>query len=228
MSEQQDYYAILEIESTASRSQIERAYNRLARRYQPDPYADPVEPEKMRLVDEAFDILDDPARRSEYHRVRGLPERTAKRPLDRPTLGAMALIVAGAAALVAGIVFSILVVLDEDSGFTSVSGGLQYRDTILGTGPIPEQGQTITVHYTGRLEDGTVFDTSLDGDDPIEFVLGAGQVIQGWDEGFVEMHQGGTRELIIPPELAYGETGSGPIPPNTTLYFTVQLVEIIN
>jgi peptidylprolyl isomerase len=82
------------------------------------------------------------------------------------------------------------------------------------------------VHYTGTFEDGEVFDTSLDGDDPITFVLGAGEVIQGWEEGLATMMQGGTRELIIPPDLAYGETGQGPIPPNATLHFRVQLVEI--
>jgi peptidylprolyl isomerase len=229
MTEQQDYYAVLEIEPAASAAEIERAYERLARLYQPDPDQDPVDAEKMRMLDEAFDTLDDPARRAAYDRSRGLPEPSMaaeSRPLDFKTLLAAALIIGGAAALVAGIVLSVLVILDEDSDYTTLPSGLMYRDVILGTGPMPEQGQTLAVHYTGTYEDGEVFDTSLDGDDPITFVLGAGEVIQGWEEGLATMMQGGTRELIIPPDLAYGETGQGPIPPNATLHFRVQLVEI--
>ena len=104
--------------------------------------------------------------------------------------------------------------------------GLVYKDIECGDGAEPANGDTISVHYTGRLEDGTEFDSS-EGRDPISFVLGGGQVIQGWDLGFQGMKVGGKRELTIPPELGYGEQGSPPvIPPNATLIFDVELVDV--
>ena len=104
--------------------------------------------------------------------------------------------------------------------------GLVYKDIECGDGAEPSNGDTIAVHYTGKLEDGTEFDSS-EGRDPIEFVLGSGQVIQGWDLGFQGMKVGGKRELTIPPELGYGEQGSPPvIPPNATLIFDVELVDV--
>ena len=86
-------------------------------------------------------------------------------------------------------------------------------------------GDLLSVHYTGKLSDGTVFDTSL-GRGPFQFILGAGQVIPGWDQGLQGMRIGGKRLLIIPPDLAYGREGYGPIPPNTTPTFEVELVAI--
>ncbi|MEM8861856.1 MAG: FKBP-type peptidyl-prolyl cis-trans isomerase [Chloroflexota bacterium] len=96
-----------------------------------------------------------------------------------------------------------------------------------GTGPQPAEGQTVRVHYTGTLEDGTVFDSS-EGRDPLEFPLGAGFVIPGWEIGIAEMNVGEKAVLTIPPALAYGAQGSPPtIPPNATLIFEVELVEIV-
>ncbi len=96
-----------------------------------------------------------------------------------------------------------------------------------GAGPAPKQGQTVTVHYTGWLTDGTKFDSSVDRDEPFSFVLGTGQVIAGWDQGVAGMRVGDKARLTIPPELAYGAQGyPGAIPPNATLVFEVELLSI--
>jgi FKBP-type peptidyl-prolyl cis-trans isomerase FkpA len=96
-----------------------------------------------------------------------------------------------------------------------------------GNGVVPKQGDTVTVHYTGWLTDGTKFDSSVDRDQPFTFVLGTGQVIQGWDKGVAAMRLGDKARLTIPPELAYGEPGyPGAIPPNATLIFEVELLSI--
>ena len=96
-----------------------------------------------------------------------------------------------------------------------------------GSGPKPNRGETVTVHYTGWLTDGTKFDSSVDRDDPFMFVLGEGQVIQGWDQGVATMCVGDKARLTIPPEMAYGEAGyPGAIPPNATLIFEVELLSI--
>jgi peptidylprolyl isomerase len=104
--------------------------------------------------------------------------------------------------------------------------GLQIQDTVVGDGPAAEQGDIATVHYTGALDDGSEFDSS-EGGTPFAFLLGATQVIAGWDEGVAGMKLGGERRLIVPPELGYGERGfSGVIPPNATLTFDIRLLAI--
>jgi len=96
-----------------------------------------------------------------------------------------------------------------------------------GSGESAKKGNTVTVHYTGWLEDGTKFDSSVDRDEPFAFVLGAGQVIQGWDQGVATMRIGDKVKLTIPPQLAYGAEGyPGAIPPNATLIFEVELLEV--
>ena len=114
-----------------------------------------------------------------------------------------------------------------EEGPVTTDSGLKYEDLECGDGTEAERGDTVTVHYVGTLEDGKQFDSSRERDEPFVFSLGAGQVIQGWDEGLVGMRVGGLRRLTIPPELGYGKTGSPPvIPPNATLIFEVELLEV--
>lgn len=115
--------------------------------------------------------------------------------------------------------------LQEASELTTTESGLQYRDLVIGTGEDARIGATAVVHYTGWLEDGTKFDSSVDRGQTFDFVIGQGQVIKGWDEGVGSMKVGGKRELIIPPDLAYGDRGAGSvIPPGATLKFEVELI----
>jgi peptidylprolyl isomerase len=105
--------------------------------------------------------------------------------------------------------------------------GLQYTDLEVGTGAEANAGQTVVVHYRGTLEDGSQFDASYDRGQPFSFPLGAGRVIKGWDEGVQGMKVGGKRKLVIPPDLGYGARGAGGvIPPNATLIFDVELLEV--
>jgi peptidylprolyl isomerase len=108
----------------------------------------------------------------------------------------------------------------------TTESGLQYEDIVVGNGPSPQSGQQVTVHYTGTLENGNKFDSSLDRGQPFNFTIGVGQVIKGWDEGVMTMKIGGKRKLVIPPQLGYGARGVGPIPPNATLVFEVQLLDV--
>lgn len=112
--------------------------------------------------------------------------------------------------------------------YTTTASGLKYYDIVEGTGDTAQSGQTVVVDYTGWLQkDGTKFDSSVDRGQPFSFKLGTGSVIPGWDEGVVGMKVGGKRQLVIPPDLAYGDSGSGGvIPPGATLIFDVELLKI--
>ena len=108
---------------------------------------------------------------------------------------------------------------------TTTASGLIIEELVAGNGTEAVTGQTVTVHYTGWLTNGTKFDSSKDRDDPFEFPLGAGHVIRGWDEGVQGMKIGGTRKLTVPPDLGYGGRGAGGvIPPHATLVFEVELL----
>ena len=106
------------------------------------------------------------------------------------------------------------------------ASGLVFIDEIIGTGKNPKTGDKVVVHYTGTLENGTKFDSSIDRDRPFEFTIGVGRVIKGWDEGVASMKVGGKRKLIIPSNLGYGSRDMGTIPPNSTLLFDIELIEI--
>jgi FKBP-type peptidyl-prolyl cis-trans isomerase len=109
----------------------------------------------------------------------------------------------------------------------TTKSGLKYIDEVVGTGAEAKAGNTVDVHYTGTLKDGTKFDSSKDRGKPFSFPLGAGRVIKGWDEGVAGMKVGGKRKLIIPPDLAYGKRGAGGvIPPDAELTFEVELLGV--
>lgn len=115
--------------------------------------------------------------------------------------------------------------VEASQNYVTTPSGLKYLDMVEGSGEAPQAGQTVTVHYTGTLENGSKFDSSRDRGNPFKFKLGGGQVIKGWDEGIASMKVGGRRQLVIPPELGYGSRGIGPIPPNSTLIFDVELLK---
>jgi peptidylprolyl isomerase len=108
----------------------------------------------------------------------------------------------------------------------TTSSGLKYIVIKKGNGPLPKKGQMVKVHYTGKLLNGKIFDSSISRNEPFEFNVGVGHVIKGWDEGIMMMPKGEKRIFIIPPKLAYGEEGIGPIPPNSTLIFEVEMLDI--
>ena len=130
------------------------------------------------------------------------------------------------------LVFAALVLGGTAEGaLVTTSDGLKYNDQVMGTGPLAAAGKTISVHYTGWLDDhgkkGKKFDSSVDRGQRFQFLLGEGQVIRGWDEGFAGMKVGGKRTLYIPAALGYGARGAGgAIPPNANLIFDVELFEV--
>ena len=115
---------------------------------------------------------------------------------------------------------------EQAAGAAAEIQGLTITDIKVGTGAEAVSGSTVTVHYTGWLTNGTKFDSSLDRDAPFTFTIGAGQVISGWEKGVAGMKVGGKRKLTIAPELGYGARGIGPIPPNSTLVFEVELLKV--
>ena len=136
---------------------------------------------------------------------------------------AIALLVLAAVAIGA----VLFIIFQSGDGEVTTPSGLKYIDEVVGTGESPKPGQTVKVHYTGTLEDGTKFESSLDRGEPLTFRIGTSAVIKGWDEGIMTMKVGGKRKLIIPPKLGYGAAGNGPtIPPNAKLIFEIELLNV--
>ena len=129
------------------------------------------------------------------------------------------------------IVFTILLIsfsCSNNGSIKKMENGLLIEDLVVGDGAEAKDYNKVVVNYTGKLEDGSVFDSSLNpGRSPFTFTLGAGSVIKGWDQGLKNMKVGGKRKLTIPPDLAYGANGAGnAVPPNATLIFEVELLEV--
>ena len=124
--------------------------------------------------------------------------------------------------------FLVVFACNKEKNEVKMKSGLIIVDNVVGEGLEAEKFDILTVNYTGKLEDGTVFDSSKNpGRDPFSVTIGIGQVIKGWDEGIIGMKIGGTRTLTIPPEMGYGARGAGDvIPPNATLIFEVELLEV--
>jgi peptidylprolyl isomerase len=149
-------------------------------------------------------------------------------PQPAGAIAALAIVIALAGVLSAGFPATAAA---EPAGAVTTPSGLRIIDTKVGTGATPKQGQTCVMHYTGWLYEngakGKKFDSSVDRGQPFEFPLGVHRVIAGWDEGVATMRVGGKRTLIIPPELGYGTRGAGGvIPPNATLIFDVELIDV--
>ncbi|MBS0268085.1 MAG: FKBP-type peptidyl-prolyl cis-trans isomerase [Proteobacteria bacterium] len=145
-----------------------------------------------------------------------------------PTMMALAAVLAASGAILSS---NTVIAETQGTSMTTTPSGLQYEDTTVGTGATPETGQICVMHYTGWLyqdgKKGNKFDSSLDRGQPFQFPIGTGRVIKGWDEGVASMKVGGKRTLIIPPALGYGARGAGGvIPPNATLIFDVELLEL--
>ncbi len=115
---------------------------------------------------------------------------------------------------------------DLGSSAITLPSGLRYVEKAVGSGPSPQKGQTVVVHYDGRFTDGTIFDSSRQRGKVFKFKLGAGEVIKGWEEGVASMKVGGVRRLVVPPDLGYGDRGVGMIPPRSTLVFDIELLAI--
>ncbi len=115
---------------------------------------------------------------------------------------------------------------NKTTAMTDQNPGLEVTDTLVGGGDAAVPGTRVTVNYVGHFTDGKVFDSSVARNEPFQFVLGAGQVIKGWDEGIVGMRVGGKRVLTIPPQLGYGPNDYGPIPGGSTLVFEVELLKV--
>ncbi|MDC0215426.1 FKBP-type peptidyl-prolyl cis-trans isomerase [Candidatus Marinimicrobia bacterium] len=120
-----------------------------------------------------------------------------------------------------------LVLIGCNNKVIIMKNGLIIEDKLIGEGNVAEQYSIVTVHYSGRLQSGKYFDSTNEiGREPFRFTLGAGQVIKGWDQGLIGMKVGGKRKLTIPPSLGYEDRDMGVIPPNSTLIFVIELIEV--
>jgi peptidylprolyl isomerase len=149
-------------------------------------------------------------------------------------VGTKILVIIASVALIAVVIGAVLVLKGgggsakaSPSPSPAASGKLESTDEVVGTGAEAKEGSTITVKYTGTLQDGTVFDsTEKQGGQPATFTLAKGQLIDGWVQGIPGMKVGGKRKLVIPPDLGYGASGNGSIPGNSTLTFEIELVDV--
>jgi peptidylprolyl isomerase len=251
-----DYYAILQVRRSASPDEIERAYERLSAQYDPETSKKPKASQRHAEVTEAYDALIDRERRRQYDRELSRREATPGSISPSEALSNR-FVIASAVTIVASIMVvlaAILLLGGDDGGDTvavvtgspSVSPspapdsppelagepvttdtGLQYIDIVVGTGAQPTDTDSVEVWYTGWLQDGgTKFDSAVDRGSPSTFAVSG--VVPGFSEGIKGMKEGGQRRLIIPPELGYGDTGSGTsVPPNSTLIFDVELLKVI-
>jgi peptidylprolyl isomerase len=229
-----DYYAILGVPPGSARRSIAEAYDRLSRELQPDEKQPPIDPERMRQIDEAFDFLDNSSRRAEYDRARGIEplKGPGRRALDRGPLLAAALILGGLGAIVAAGVVLALALLDEggvncsaaDGETVTTPNGVEYEDIVVCDAPELTVGDTVDANYIGRLEDGTEFANTYGSGDVFRFLYGQAAVINGWDEGLAGMTVGVKRRVKIPADV-YGEenVSADVIPPGSTLVFEVEV-----
>ena len=275
MPTQRDYYSILQVNPSASEEIIDAAYARLSQVYDPDVSKKRKAAERRQELEEAYEVLSDRKRRSEYDRMRsrgwrpGQPakEETAQTGvlawLGNPYV--FAGLVASGVIIILGAIIVISVLGGSDTTnlvanptatattaavatpttpaqaavtapesppevtgeAVTTDSGLQYIDVQPGAGDTPNVGDMVVVNYTGWTQaDGTKFDSSVERTTPFTFPLGLGRVIKGWDEGVATMQVGGKRRLIIPPDLAYGAAGQGSIPPNATLIFDIELLDV--
>ena len=155
------------------------------------------------------------------------PAANAKPPAGRNRQARIIAIVIVLALAASAVAYLIVNRTSSDAAEVKTASGLKYTDLTVGTGATPQRGQTVTVHYTGTLENGTKFDSSVDRGTPSDFRIGVGSVIKGWDEGLMTMKVGGKRRLVIPSNLGYGPAGRPPdIPGNSTLLFDVELLGV--
>ncbi len=121
---------------------------------------------------------------------------------------------------------TLLSVFSKNKVALQESSQLGVQDVAMGTGEVATVGSRVIVHYVGKFQDGTVFDSSVDRNEPFPFILGDERLIKGWNMGIEGMREGGRRVLVIPPSLGYGSQQNGPIPPNSTLIFEVELLKV--
>lgn len=160
------------------------------------------------------------------HTSHGAQERTQARQAKQKRTRLIAAVIIVALVAGAAAYFFVPGLLSRAGAEVTTPSGLKYTDLVVGNGPSPRAGQTAVVHYTGTLTDGTKFDSSRDKGQPYSFAFRQTPMIKGWDEGLSTMKVGGRRRLVVPPALGYGPAGRPGIPPNSTLVFDLELLDV--